>query len=474
MSKKDAIAKAMSLIKEHRVTYVDLKFMDFVGGLQHVQYPISAFSEGTFEEGKPFDGSSIRGWKSIHESDMLMIPDPVTAFIDPFYQEPTISFFCDIYDPITKERYDRCTRGIAEKAEAFLKTTGFADTSYFGPEAEFFVFDDVRYDIQPNGSFYQVDADEAAWNTSRDEMPNLGFKIRQKEGYVPVNPKDKLVDLRMKMANTLQQVGLTVEVLHHEVASAGQCEIGIEFSSLTRSADNLSMFKYIIKNVAYQNGKSATFMPKPIFGDNGSGMHCHQSLWKDGKPLFYGNGYANLSEMALYYIGGLLKHAPALLAFTNPSLNSYHRLVPGYEAPVNLAYSQRNRSASVRIPVTTTSPKAKRIEFRCPDATSNPYLAFAAMMMAGVDGIINKIHPGDPLDKDIYDLKPEELANVPSTPASFAEALNNLEADHEWLTRGGVFSKEVIEHYIAYKREKEVKPASLYPHPIEFQFYYDC
>ena len=474
MSKKDAIAKAMSLIKEHRVTYVDLKFMDFVGGLQHVQYPISAFSEGTFEEGKPFDGSSIRGWKSIHESDMLMIPDPVTAFIDPFYQEPTISFFCDIYDPITKERYDRCTRGIAEKAEAFLKTTGFADTSYFGPEAEFFVFDDVRYDIQPNGSFYQVDADEAAWNTSRDEMPNLGFKIRQKEGYVPVNPKDKLVDLRMKMANTLQQVGLTVEVLHHEVASAGQCEIGIQFDSLTRSADNLSMFKYIIKNVAYQNGKSATFMPKPIFGDNGSGMHCHQSLWKDGKPLFYGNGYANLSEMALYYIGGLLKHAPALLAFTNPSLNSYHRLVPGYEAPVNLAYSQRNRSASVRIPVTTVSPKAKRIEFRCPDATSNPYLAFAAMMMAGVDGIINKIHPGDPLDKDIYDLKPEELANVPSTPASFAEALNNLEADHEWLTRGGVFSEEVIQHYIAYKREKEVKPASLYPHPIEFQFYYDC
>lgn len=474
MSKKDAIAKAMSLIKEHGVRYVDLKFMDFVGGLQHIQYPITAFGEETFEEGKPFDGSSIKGWKSIHESDMLMIPDPVTAFIDPFYQETTISFFCDIFDPITKERYERCTRGIAEKAEAFLKTTQFADISYFGPEAEFFVFDDVRYNIQSNGSFYQVDAEEAAWNTAGDDLPNLGYKIHAKEGYIPVNPKDKLVDLRMRMSNVLQQVGLVVEVLHHEVASAGQCEIGIQFDTLTRSADNLSLFKYVIKNVGYQNGKSVTFMPKPIFGDNGSGMHCHQSLWKDGKPLFYGNGYANLSEMALYYIGGLLKHAPALLAFTNPSLNSYHRLVPGYEAPVNLAYSQRNRSASIRIPVTTFSPKAKRIEFRCPDATSNPYLAFAAMMMAGVDGIINKIHPGEPLDKDLYDLAPEELVNVPTTPASLADALSALEADHEWLIRGNVFSEEIIQHYIRYKREKEVKPASLYPHPIEFQFYYDC
>lgn len=474
MSKKEAIANAMSLIKKNNVTYVDLKFMDFVGGLQHVTYPVSQFSEDTFTDGKPFDGSSIRGWKSIHESDMLMVPDPASAFIDPFYQESTISFFCDIYDPITKERYDRCTRGIAEKAENYLKTTGIADTTYFGPEAEFFVFDDVRYDVQSNGSYYQVDSDEAAWNTGRDEMNNLGYKIRVKEGYVPVSPKDKLGDLRMKMANTLTQAGLTVEVLHHEVASAGQCEIGIQFDTLTKCADNLSLFKYIIKNVAYQNGKSATFMPKPIFGDNGSGMHCHQSLWKDGSPLFFGNGYANLSETALFYIGGLLKHAPALLAFTNPSLNSYHRLVPGYEAPVNLAYSQRNRSASVRIPVTSLSPKQKRIEFRCPDASSNPYLAFAAMMMAGVDGIINKIHPGQPLDKDIYDLKPEELKNVPSTPASLAEALNNLEADHAWLTRGGVFTEDLIEHYIAYKREKEVKPASLYPHPIEFQYYYDC
>jgi len=474
MSKKEAIVNAMSLIKKNNVTYVDLKFMDFVGGLQHVTYPVSQFSEDTFTDGKPFDGSSIRGWKSIHESDMLMVPDPASAFIDPFYQESTISFFCDIYDPITKERYDRCTRGIAEKAENYLKTTGIADTTYFGPEAEFFVFDDVRYDVQGHASFYSVDSDEAAWNTGRDEMPNLGYKNRVKEGYVPVNPKDKLVDLRMKMANTLMEAGLTVEVLHHEVASGGQCEIGIQFATLTKCADNLSLFKYIIKNVAYQNGKSATFMPKPIFGDNGSGMHCHQSLWKDGNPLFFGNGYANLSETALFYIGGLLKHAPALLAFTNPSLNSYHRLVPGYEAPVNLAYSQRNRSASVRIPVTSLSPKQKRIEFRCPDASSNPYLAFAAMMMAGIDGVINKIHPGQPLDKDIYDLKPEELKNVPSTPASLAEALNNLEADHAWLTRGGVFTDEIIEHYIAYKREKEVKPASLYPTPIEFQYYYDC
>lgn len=474
MSKNDAIAKAMGLIKANNVKFVDFKFMDFIGSLQHTTYPISQFSEATFVEGKPFDGSSIRGWKSIHESDMLMIPDPVTAFIDPFYDQPTISLMCDIYDPITRERYDRCTRGIAEKAEAYIRSTGIADTIYFGPEAEFFVFDNVQYDTSSNFSYYEVDSEEAEWNTGRDEGPNLGYKHRLKEGYFPVAPKDKLANLRMKMANVLSDVGLTVEVLHHEVASAGQCEIGIQFDSLTRCADNISLFKYVIKNVAYNEGKTVTFMPKPIQGDNGSGMHCHQSLWKDGKPLFYGNGYANLSETAMYYIGGILKHAPALLALTNPTLNSYRRLIPGFEAPVNLAYSQRNRSASVRIPVTGDSAKAKRIEFRCPDPSCNPYLAFAAMAMAGIDGVINKIHPGEPLDKDIYDMKPEELANVPSTPASLYEALKNLEADHDWLTRGGVFPEEVIEQWVSYKMEKEVKPASMYPHPIEYAFYYDC
>ncbi|MCK6601941.1 MAG: type I glutamate--ammonia ligase [Bacteroidetes bacterium] len=474
MSKNEAIAKVMALVKEKNVKFVDFKFMDFIGSLQHITYPISQFSAETFAEGKPFDGSSIRGWKSIHESDMLMIPDPVTAFVDPFYDEPTLSLFCDIYDPVTRERYDRCTRGIAEKAEAYIRSTGIADTIYFGPEAEFFVFDNVQYDTASNYSYFEVDSEEAAWNTGRDEAPNLGYKNRVKEGYVPVAPKDKLANLRMKMSNVLSEVGLTVEVLHHEVASAGQCEIGIRFDSLTRCADNISLFKYVIKNVAYNEGKSVTFMPKPIQGDNGSGMHCHQSLWKDGKPLFFGNGYANLSETALYYIGGILKHAPALLALTNPTLNSYHRLVPGFEAPVNLAYSQRNRSASVRIPVTGDSAKTKRIEFRCPDPSCNPYLAFAAMAMAGIDGVINKIHPGDPLDKDIYDMKPEELANVPSTPASLYEALKNLEADHDWLTRGGVFPEEVIEQWVKYKMEKEVKPASLYPHPIEYAYYYDC
>lgn len=473
MSKNEAIAKVMATIKDHNVKFIDFKFMDFIGSLQHITYPVSMFSEETFTDGKPFDGSSIRGWKSIHESDMLMIPDPESAFIDPFYAETTLSLYCDIYDPLTRERYDRCTRGIAEKAEAYIRSTGIADTIFFGPEAEFFVFDDVRYDVSGNYSYYNVDSFEAAWNTGRDEGPNLGYKNRVKEGYVPVAPKDKLADLRMAMANVLENVGLTVEVLHHEVASAGQCEIGIKFNTLTKCADNLSTFKYVIKNVAYQNGKSVTFMPKPIQGDNGSGMHCHQSLWKDGKNLFFGNGYGNLSETALYYIGGILKHAPALLALTNPTLNSYHRLVPGYEAPVNLAYSQRNRSASIRIPVTGASAKAKRIEFRCPDPSCNPYLAFAAMAMAGLDGVINKIHPGDPLDKDIYDMKPEELANVPSTPASLYEALKNLEASHDWLTRGGVFPEDVIKQWISYKMEKEVKPASLYPHPIEFAYYYD-
>lgn len=474
MSKTQAIANAMKMITDHKVTFVDLKFMDFIGSLQHITYPITAFSEETFEEGKPFDGSSIRGWKSIHESDMLMVPDPVTAFIDPFYKEPTISFFCDIYDPITRERYERCTRGIAEKAEAYIKSTGLADTIYFGPEAEFFVLDNIQYDVTPNHSFYALDAEEAAWNTGKNEGPNLGYKNRIKEGYVPVAPKDKLGDLRMAMAKTLTQVGLTVEVLHHEVASAGQCEIGIQFDTLTRMADKLSLFKYVIKNVAAQHGKTVTFMPKPIQGDNGSGMHCHQSLWKGGETLFYGNGYANLSETALNYVGGLLKRAPALLAFTNPTLNSYRRLVPGYEAPVNLAYSQRNRSASIRIPVTGTSKKAKRIEFRCPDPSCNPYLAFAAMAMAGIDGVMNKVHPGDPLDKDIYDMKPEELANVPSTPASLTDALKNLESSHDWLTKGNVFPEAVVEHWISYKMEKEVKPASLYPHPIEFAYYFDC
>jgi glutamine synthetase len=447
--------------------------MDFPGQWQHFTVPVSQFDAKSFEDGFGFDGSSIRGWKSINESDMLIIPDPETMFLDPFIEAATLSLTCDVYEPATKEKYERCPRSIAQKAVAHLISTGIADTVYFGPEAEFFVFDDVRFDSSPNGSFYFVDSVEGRWNSGRDEGPNLAYKPRYKEGYFPVPPTDSLVDLRNEMVLNLIKCGVDVEAQHHEVASGGQCEIDLRFQPLLKAADQLLMFKYIVKNTAKMHNKTVTYMPKPIFGDNGSGMHVHTSLWKKGKPLFAGSGYAGLSEMALYFIGGILKHAPSLLAFTNPTTNSYKRLVPGFEAPVNLAYSQRNRSASVRIPMYSTSPKSKRIEFRCPDPSCNPYLAFSAILLAGLDGVQNRIDPGDPLDKDIYDLPPEELANVPSTPGSLNEALKLLQNDHEYLLKGNVFTEDVIETWIKYKTDKEIKPMALQPHPYEFGLYYD-
>ena len=472
-SSNGAIEKVLKFIKENDIKFVDMKFMDFPGQWQHFTVPASNFNASSFEDGFGFDGSSIRGWKSIHESDMLLIPEAETMFVDPFIEAPTISLICDVYEPATKEKYSRCPRNIAQKAEAYLISTGIADTVYYGPEAEFFVFDDVRFDSQPNGSFYIVDSIEGKWNTGREENPNLGYKPRYKEGYFPVPPTDALLDLRNEMVINLMNCGISVEAQHHEVASGGQCEIDLHFAPLVKAADQLLMFKYIVKNIAKKNNKTVTYMPKPIFGDNGSGMHVHTSLWKKGKPLFAGSGYAGLSEMGLYFIGGLLKHAPSLLAFTNPTTNSYKRLVPGYEAPVNLAYSQRNRSASIRIPMYSTSPKSKRVEFRCPDASGNPYLGFSAMLLAGLDGIINRIDPGEPLDKDIYDMEPEELKDVPSTPGSLQEALKALENDHEYLLKGDVFTEDVIDAWIKYKIDKEVKPMALQPHPYEFNLYYD-
>jgi glutamine synthetase len=472
-SSNGAIEKVLKFIKDNGIKFVDLKFMDFPGQWQHFTVPVTHFDAGSFEEGFGFDGSSIRGWKPIHESDMLLIPDAETMFVDLFIEAPTLSLICDVYEPATKEKYSRCPRNIAQKAEAYLLSTGIADTVYYGPEAEFFIFDDVRFDSQPNGSFYVVDSIEGKWNSGREENPNLGYKPRFKEGYFPVPPTDSLMDLRNEMVTNLINCGIDVEAQHHEVASGGQCEIDLRFMPLVKAADQLLMFKYIVKNTAKKNNKTVTYMPKPIYGDNGSGMHVHTSLWKKGKPLFAGSGYAGLSEMGLYFIGGLLKHAASLLAFTNPTTNSYKRLVPGFEAPVNLAYSQRNRSASIRIPMYSSSPKAKRVEFRCPDASGNPYLGFSAMLMAGLDGVINRIDPGEPLDKDIYDMEPEELKNVPSTPGSLEEALKALENDHEYLLKGDVFTEDVIETWIKYKMDKEVKPMALQPHPYEFGLYYD-
>jgi len=472
-SSNGAIEKVLKFIKDNGIKFVDLKFMDFPGQWQHFTVPVTHFNEGSFEDGYGFDGSSIRGWKPIHESDMLLIPDAETMFVDLFIEAPTLSLICDVYEPATKEKYSRCPRNIAQKAEAYLISTGIADTVYYGPEAEFFIFDDVRFDSQPNGSFYVVDSVEGKWNSGREENPNLGYKPRFKEGYFPVPPTDSLMDLRNEMVMNLMNCGIDVEAQHHEVASGGQCEIDLRFAPLVKAADQLLMFKYIVKNTAKKNNKTVTYMPKPIFGDNGSGMHVHTSLWKKGKPLFAGSGYAGLSEMGLYFIGGLLKHAASLLAFTNPTTNSYKRLVPGFEAPVNLAYSQRNRSASIRIPMYSSSPKSKRVEFRCPDASGNPYLGFSAMLMAGLDGVINRIDPGEPLDKDIYDMEPEELKNVPSTPGSLEAALKALENDHEYLLKGDVFTEDVIETWIKYKMEKEVKPMALQPHPYEFGLYYD-
>jgi glutamine synthetase len=467
-----SVDKVLSYIKENNIKFIDFKFMDFPGQWQHFTVPVSQFNADSFENGYGFDGSSIRGWKAINESDMLIIPDPETMFLDPFVALPTISLTCDVYEPATKEKYSRCPRNIAQKAQAYLISTGIADTAYFGPEAEFFIFDDVRFDSGPNFSFFSVDSNEGKWNSGREENPNLGYKPRYKEGYFPVPPTDQLMDLRSEMVLNLENVGIEVEAQHHEVASGGQCEIDMKFAPLLKAADQLLMFKYIVKNTAKKNGKTVTYMPKPIFGDNGSGMHMHVSLWAKGKPLFAGGGYAGLSETALYFMGGLIKHAPALLAITNPTLNSYKRLVPGFEAPVNLAYSSNNRSAALRIPF-GNSPKAKRVEFRCPDPSCNPYLAFSAVLMAGLDGIQNRIDPGEPLDKDIYDMSPEELKDVPSTPDSLGHALKALQENHEFLLKGDVFTEDVIQTWINYKITKEIKPAALRPTPFEYEMYFD-
>lgn len=468
-----SISDVLKLAKESGAKILDLKFMDFPGLWQHFSTPISLLTEDLFEEGFGFDGSSIRGWQAINESDMIVIPDPSTAMIDPFMNPTTLSIIGDIYDPLTRQKYSRCPRNIAQKAEAYLQSTGLADTAYFGPEAEFFIFDDIRFDQNANSGFYFIDSVEGRWNSGKDEGPNLGYKPRYKEGYFPVPPGDAFHDLRSEMLLTMEACGLEVECHHHEVATGGQAEIDLKYGHLVKTADDLLLYKYIVKNTARKHGKTVTFMPKPLYADNGSGMHCHMSLWKDGQPLFAGDGYAGLSEMALYYIGGILKHAQALIALTNPTTNSFKRLVPGYEAPVNLAYSQRNRSAACRIPVYSNSPKAKRVEFRCPDPTCNPYLAFSAMLMAGLDGIANKIHPGEPLDRDIYDLTPQELAEVPSTPASLSDALDALEKDHAFLLKGDVFTEDVIDTWISYKRENEVDAIRLRPHPYEFALYYD-
>jgi len=470
MTPKDVVKFA----SENNAKMVDLKFLDFIGIWQHFTIPVSELKEEIFEEGLGFDGSSIRGWQPIHASDMLVIPDASTTVMDPFMEEATLSLICDIIDPITRETYSRDPRSIAKKAEAYLKSTGLADTAYFGPEPEFFIFDDIRFDQHGNHGFYYIDSIEGRWNTGREEGPNLGYKPRYKEGYFPVSPTDSQQDIRTEMCMIMERMGIPVERQHHEVASAGQAEIDIRFNSLLKMGDQLQWFKHIIKNVAYMHNKTVTFMPKPIFGDNGSGMHVHQSLWKDGKPLFAGEEYGGMSKMALYYIGGILKHAKALNAICNPTTNSYRRLVPGFEAPVNLAYSGRNRSASIRIPMYSPSPKAKRIEVRFPDPAANGYLAFSAMLMAGLDGIQNKIHPGDPLDKDIYGLSPEELSKVPSCCGSLEEALTALQNDHEFLLKGDVFTKDVIETWIEYKTDKEVKPMAMRPTPYEFALYYDC
>jgi len=464
--------KVLELAAQAGAKIVDIKFVDTLGTWQHFSCPISELTEEVFTEGYGFDGSSIRGWKSIEASDMLAIPDPATAFMDPFNAVPTLSLTCTVAETGTFEPYSRDPRGIAQKAEKYLASTGVADSAVFGPEAEFFIFDEVRFDYKTNSSFHSVDSEEAVWNTGRDECPNLGYKIRHKEGYFPVAPADTQQDIRNEMVLLIEQLGVKIERQHHEVATAGQAEIDYRFDTLVRAADAMMVYKYVIKNVARKHGKTVTFMPKPLFGDNGSGMHTHQSLWKKGKPLFAGKEYAGLSQMALYYIGGLLKHARALCAICNPTTNSYKRLVPGYEAPVNLAYSSRNRSAAIRIPTYSENPKAKRVEYRPPDPAANPYLAFAALLLAGLDGVLNKIDPGEPLDKNIYELPPEELAKVPNVAGSLAEAMDCLEADHEFLLKGDVFTKEFLEMWVSTKR-KEHDAIRLRPHPYEFFLYYD-
>jgi len=465
----------LTKVADEGFEFIDLRFCDLPGQVQHFTVPATQLTADAFEEGFGFDGSSIRGFQQIQESDMILIPDPTTAVNDPFRQHKTLLLYCFVHDPLTKEPYERDPRYVAKKAEEFLKSTGVADTSYWGPEAEFYIFDSARFAQNQHSAFYYIDSDEGAWNSGAEEGgKNLAYKPRYKEGYFPVPPTDHYQDLRSEMVRRLIDAGIDIEVQHHEVGTAGQAEIDMRFDTLLKTADKVTLYKYIVKSVAWEAEKTVTFMPKPIFEDNGSGMHTHQSLWNGDEPLFYDEaGYAGLSDLARWYIGGLLKHAAAVLAFAAPTTNSYHRLVPGYEAPVNLVYSNRNRSAAIRIPTYSQSPKAKRLEFRCPDPSANPYLAFSAMLMAGLDGIENKIEPADPVDKDIYDLPPEELKNLPAVPSSLTEALDALEADHEFLLRGGVFTEKLIEAWIDYKREHEVDPIRLRPHPYEFSLYYD-
>ena len=465
----------IKMCKEQEVAIVDFKFMDFPGAWQHFSIPASELKEESFEEGFGFDGSSIRGWQAIHESDMLIIPDPATALIDPFTEVKTLSLVCNVVDPITKEKYTRDPRNVALKAEAYLRSTGLADTAYFGPEMEFFIFDSIRFDEAPNRAFYEIDSIEGRWNSGRDEPGgNRGYKPRYKEGYFPVPPTDHFQDLRTEMVMNLVRCGIEVEAHHHEVATAGQAEIDLRYDTLTHMADKCLLYKYIVKNTALRHGKTVTFMPKPVLGDNGSGMHTHVSLWKGGQPLFADDGYAGLSELALHFIGGLIKHAPAVMAFAAPTTNSYKRLVPGFEAPVNLAYSQRNRSAAIRIPMYSPSPKTKRVEFRPPDPSCNPYYTFSAILMAGLDGIQNRVDPGEPLDRNIYDLPPEIGKRVAKVPGSLEAALEALDGDHAFLLKGDVFTEDVVKTWIEYKRTNEVNALRLRPHPWEFAAYFDC
>jgi glutamine synthetase len=460
-------------MRKNDAEMMDLKFVDLLGTWQHCSFPIDVLDEGIFTEGLGFDGSSIRGWQGIHVSDMLALPDPNTAVLEPFFERPTVSIIANIVDPMTKKDYSRDPRFVARKAEAYLKKTGVADTAFFGPEPEFFIFDEVRFEQSQNAGMYRIDSVEGAWNTARFEEPNLGYKPSFKGGYFPVSPTDTYHDLRGEMVYEMRKVGIVVEAHHHEVATAGQSEIDMRFQGLVKMGDQMMWYKYICKNVAKRHDKSVTFMPKPVFEDNGSGMHTHFSLWKGGKPLFAGKGYAGLSDLALHAIGGLLKHAPAILAFAAPTTNSYRRLVPGFEAPVNLAYSARNRSAGIRIPMYSASPKAKRLEFRCPDPSCNGYLTFSAMLMAALDGIQRKLDPGKPLDRDIYEMTREELAETPKTPGSLEEAVNALAKDHDFLLHGDVFTKDLIEAWITWKRDKELDPIRLRPVPYEFHLYYD-
>ena len=459
--------------KKNNAKMMDLKFVDMLGTWQHCSYPIECLDEGIFELGMGFDGSSIRGWQDIHESDMMAVCDPSTAVIDPFFDKPTVSVIAQIVDPETRKDYEKCPRHLVRRAAEYLRSTGIADTCHVGPEPEFFIFDEVRYEQNQHTGYYQVDSVEGAWNTARFEEPNLGYKPSYKGGYFPVSPTDTYHDLRGEMVYEMMKLGIKIEAHHHEVGTGGQAEIDMQYAEITKMADQFQWYKYIIKNVALRNGKTVTFMPKPIFDDNGSGMHTHLSLWKDGEPIFAGDRYAGLSQMALHAAGGLLKHAAAILAFAAPTTNSYRRLVPGFEAPVNLAISARNRSAAIRIPMYSPSPKAKRLEFRCPDSTANGYLAWSAMLMAMIDGVQSKTDPGDPLDRNTYEMTPEEMEGIATVPASLEESINALEADHDFMLKGNVFTEALVQSWIKWKREEEIAEMALRPHPYEFNLYYD-